>query len=101
MDDRFSATVADPPDPDSERSIRQIEWLLADHDIERARLAFELTAWGAAAAADEGQLASISFGAQPSMKTRRAVSKQGCCWRQAMRAAATSGRACSLPRATF
>ena len=64
MDDRFPAAAADHPDPDSERSVRQIERLLADHDVEGARLAFELTAWGAAASADSGQLARLRAAAE-------------------------------------
>ena len=44
MDDRFLAAADDRPDPDTEHSVRQIERLLADHDVEGARLAFELTA---------------------------------------------------------
>ena len=62
MDDRFS--MANDNQPDTERSVRQIERLLADHDVEGARLAFELTAWGAAASADEGQLARLRTAAE-------------------------------------
>ena len=64
MDDRISTTADDRPDPDTERSVRQIERLLADHDVEGARLAFELTAWGAAASADEGQLTRLRAAAE-------------------------------------
>ena len=62
MDDRFS--MANDNQPDTERSVRQIERLLADHDVEGARLAFELTAWGAAASADGGQLARLRTAAE-------------------------------------
>ena len=62
MDDRFP--MANDNQPDTERSVRQIERLLTDHDVEGARLAFELTAWGAAALADEGQLARLRMAAE-------------------------------------
>ena len=64
MNDRFSMADDDQPDIDSEHSIRQVERLLADQDVEGARLAFELTAWGAAASADEGQLARLRTAAE-------------------------------------
>ncbi len=62
MDDRFSTAHDDQPD--TEHSVRQIERLLADHDVEGARLAFELTAWSAAASADDDQLARLRTAAE-------------------------------------
>lgn len=44
---------------------------------------------------------SISFGAQPSMKTRCAGSRSGWASNQACLCTATSGRSCSLACAVF